>query len=45
MIQYHQYSSIVYWIGAVVVLLSFVFINHESQDEGNSSPPSLDAAA
>lgn len=36
MIQYGQYSSFVYWIGAVVVLLSFVFINHESRgDEGD----------
>lgn len=33
MIQYGQYSSFVYWVGAIVVLLSFVFINHESHDE------------
>ncbi|KAL8392728.1 hypothetical protein RB595_002787 [Gaeumannomyces hyphopodioides] len=33
MIQYHQYSSWVYWVGACVVLLSFVFINHESHDD------------
>jgi solute carrier family 35 protein F5 len=32
-IQYGQYSSVLYWIGAVVVVLSFVFINHESHDE------------
>jgi solute carrier family 35 protein F5 len=31
--QYGQYSSFLYWIGAAVVVLSFVFINHESHDE------------
>ena len=35
MIEYSQTSSVSYWIGACIVLLSFVFINHESsQDEG-----------
>jgi solute carrier family 35 protein F5 len=34
MIQYHQYASWVYWVGACVVLLSFVFINHESHEDG-----------
>ncbi|RDA90718.1 hypothetical protein CP533_4041, partial [Ophiocordyceps camponoti-saundersi (nom. inval.)] len=33
MIQYGQYSSWVYWIGAGIVLVSFVFINSESQEE------------
>jgi solute carrier family 35 protein F5 len=33
MIQYSQYSSIVYWIGAAVVFLSFLFVNHESKDD------------
>ncbi|KAH7419013.1 hypothetical protein BKA64DRAFT_699061 [Cadophora sp. MPI-SDFR-AT-0126] len=28
-----QYSSVLYWVGAVIVLLSFLFINHESKDE------------
>lgn len=28
-----QYSSALYWVGAVVVLLSFLAINHESKDE------------
>lgn len=28
-----QYSSGLYWIGALIVLLSFVFINHESKEE------------
>ncbi|KAI1326836.1 hypothetical protein F5Y16DRAFT_218879 [Xylariaceae sp. FL0255] len=32
MIQYNQYSSFVYWIGALVVVFSFLFINHESRD-------------
>ncbi|KAI0422209.1 hypothetical protein F5X98DRAFT_197078 [Xylaria grammica] len=30
MIQYEQYSSFVYWVGAVVVVISFLFVNHES---------------
>src|SRR3569833_1204625 len=51
MIQYAQYSSWVYWIGALVVVLSFVFINHESHEEetdakgaraGDSGPQSTD---
>ena len=41
MIQYAQYSSFIYWVGAFVVLLSFVFINHESREEGadDQKPP------
>ncbi|CAD6593779.1 MAG: hypothetical protein ASARMPREDX12_007631 [Alectoria sarmentosa] len=36
MIEYSQTSTVSYWIGACIVLLSFVFINHESsQDEGS----------
>ncbi|KAE8450977.1 hypothetical protein EG329_005417 [Mollisiaceae sp. DMI_Dod_QoI] len=27
-----QYSSALYWVGACVVLLSFLFINHETRD-------------
>ncbi|KAJ9142791.1 Vacuolar membrane protein [Pleurostoma richardsiae] len=38
MIQYAQYSTWVYWVGAGVVFLSFVFINHESHDEEHSQP-------
>ena len=30
-----QTSSGMYWFGALVVLLSFIFINHESRDQGN----------
>lgn len=37
MILDHQYSSIAYWIGAGVVLLSFIFINHESKGEDEQS--------
>ncbi|KAK3308849.1 uncharacterized protein B0T15DRAFT_491401 [Chaetomium strumarium] len=33
MIQYSQYSSWVYWVGAGVVFMSFLFVNHESQEE------------
>jgi solute carrier family 35 protein F5 len=33
-IQYGQYSSILYWIGALVVFISFAFINHETKDDG-----------
>ena len=28
-----QYSSFFYWIGAGIVFLSFMFINHESKAE------------
>ncbi|KAI3391495.1 hypothetical protein diail_7222 [Diaporthe ilicicola] len=34
MIQYAQYSSWIYWVGAGIVLVSFLFINHESAGEG-----------
>ena len=33
MIQYAQYSSWLYWAGAGVVFISFLFINHESQED------------
>ncbi|KAI7781827.1 thiamine-repressible mitochondrial transport protein thi74 [Diaporthe eres] len=35
MIQYAQYSSWIYWVGAGIVLVSFLFINHESAEEGD----------
>lgn len=38
MIQYAQYSSWVYWVGACVVVVSFLFINHESHEEGPPHP-------
>lgn len=28
-----QYSSALYWVGALIVLLSFLFVNHESKEE------------
>ncbi|MCJ1393185.1 hypothetical protein MMC18_006057 [Xylographa bjoerkii] len=34
-----QTSSIVYWIGACVVFLSFIFINHESQEDEVTQTP------
>ncbi|AEO62626.1 uncharacterized protein THITE_2061844 [Thermothielavioides terrestris NRRL 8126] len=33
MIQYSQYSSWLYWLGAGVVFISFLFVNHESHEE------------
>ena len=34
-----QNSSIIYWIGAGVVFLSFIFINHETKEEDVIPPP------
>ncbi|OTB06179.1 hypothetical protein M426DRAFT_319248 [Hypoxylon sp. CI-4A] len=47
MIQYAQYSSFIYWIGAAIVLVSFIFINNESQDEedGTTAGTELDRVA
>ncbi|KAI1801391.1 hypothetical protein F4811DRAFT_555900 [Daldinia bambusicola] len=42
MIQYAQYSSFIYWIGAAIVLVSFVFINHESHDEDEAAKTGLE---
>ncbi|KAI0546875.1 hypothetical protein F4679DRAFT_556279 [Xylaria curta] len=39
MIQYDQYSSFVYWVGAVIVVLSFLFINHESHENDGDTKP------
>jgi solute carrier family 35, member F5 len=41
MIQYNQYSSFVYWIGAAVVFVSFAFVNHESK--GDEKPKTSEA--
>lgn len=31
-----QYSSAIYWVGAVIMLVSFIFVNHEEKkDHGN----------
>lgn len=42
MIISEQYSSALYWVGAVVVLLSFLFINHESQEEDHVATREVD---
>ncbi|KAH6636917.1 hypothetical protein F5144DRAFT_200482 [Chaetomium tenue] len=34
MIQYSQYSSWLYWVGAGVVFISFLFVNNESHEDG-----------
>lgn len=39
MIQYQQFSSFLYWVGACVVLMSFLFINNESHEETEDSAP------
>lgn len=28
----NQYASPLYWVGAVIVFLSFLFVNHESRE-------------
>lgn len=34
-----QYASPVYWLGAAIVFLSFLVVNHESKDqEGDGAP-------
>lgn len=37
MIQYQQFSSFWYWVGAGIVLISFLFINHESHEEAEDT--------
>ncbi|KAH7033253.1 uncharacterized protein B0I36DRAFT_321059 [Microdochium trichocladiopsis] len=44
MIQYGQYSSFLYWVGAVIVVLSFIFVNHESHDDEAESHATKDVA-
>jgi solute carrier family 35 protein F5 len=39
-----QYSSALYWVGACIVLLSFLFINHKSRDADESSAAAVDEA-
>ncbi|KAK4137898.1 hypothetical protein BT67DRAFT_372520 [Trichocladium antarcticum] len=41
MIQYSQYSSWLYWVGAGVVFISFLIVNNESHDEGGDSKRQL----
>jgi len=33
MILSNQYSSTLYWVGSLIVLCSFLIINHESKDD------------
>ncbi|SPO00669.1 related to integral membrane protein [Cephalotrichum gorgonifer] len=44
MITYKQYSSPVYWVGAAIVVLSFLFVNNESR-ESTDAPASGGEAA
>lgn len=39
MIQYSQYSSWIYWVGAGIVLMSFLFINNESTEGEEKERP------
>ncbi|KAL6910731.1 hypothetical protein GGI43DRAFT_21754 [Trichoderma evansii] len=43
--QYQQYSSFIYWVGAIVVFVSFVFVNHETKkdDSGKATTPTTAA--
>lgn len=43
MVQYQQYSSGVYWVGAAVVFVSFVFVNHETKEEDTSKAVNVTA--
>ncbi|CAK7223901.1 hypothetical protein SCUCBS95973_005335 [Sporothrix curviconia] len=36
MFQYNRYASGLYWVGALVVVLSFLFVNHESHEPDES---------
>ena len=42
MIVNSQTSSLLYWLGAVIVFLSFIYINHESEEEP-VTPVAVDA--
>lgn len=39
-----QYASALYWVGAAIVFLSFVFINHESQESDTNQAISRESA-
>jgi len=45
MIQYAQFSSWIYWVGAGIVFLSFVFVNHESNVEADEALPGIEGVA
>jgi solute carrier family 35 protein F5 len=42
MILRSQYSGISYWVGAVIVFVSFLFINHESKEEETQGYEAID---
>jgi solute carrier family 35 protein F5 len=43
-IQYAQHASFAYWVGAVIVVISFLFINHEShEDKGQTKAVSSES--
>jgi solute carrier family 35 protein F5 len=33
-----EYASVLYWLGAVIVFLSFLIVNHESKEGGHEQP-------
>lgn len=37
----HQNASFLYWVGATIVLISFVFINYETKKETEKSQEQL----
>ncbi|KAK0615978.1 hypothetical protein B0T17DRAFT_362625 [Bombardia bombarda] len=46
MLQYAQFSSWIYWVGAGIVFISFVFVNHESkEDDGGDKEPGTESRA
>lgn len=44
-IQYGQYSSFMYWVGAVVVFMSFVFVSRESHEGEDKKSDDVDEPA
>lgn len=40
-----QYASALYWVGAAIVVLSFLFINHESKESSVGPGPVVEAEA
>lgn len=42
MVLSRQYSSALYWVGACVVICSFIFINHESTEEPEQTGSTLE---
>lgn len=40
-----QYASALYWVGAAIVFLSFLFVNHESHESDTSQVVNGESAA